>query len=165
MNIRWVITTLLCIVGCGEEHEHGDHDHGTHDAGASVDCTSTNEVSAFEIGAIFSSDDGRYSARVDAAMPETLGVGDNTWTMILRDGAGEPVLGATFDLEPTMPEHGHGTTPALFLGVESNDVAGAYEFGPFELSMAGLWRLSFSVREGEGSSATMSAEYCLDHAQ
>ena len=66
---------------------------------------------------------------------------NNTWILEVSDADGA-VEGATIELDPQMPDHGHGTSVA-------SDVAelgaGQYEASPVNLMMAGYWEVTVSV--------------------
>jgi hypothetical protein len=75
---------------------------------------------------------------IAAANPDPPDIGENTWVL--------DVEGAAISVTPTMPEHGHGTTPPTFEGVV---VTEGFEVGPMPLQMAGLWSFAVVVDEGD----------------
>lgn len=81
-----------------------------------------------------------YTVRLDAATPDPPIRSDvNAWRFTLLDAAGAGVEGCTFDIEPTMPAHGHGTTPDPS-ATELGD--GAYEMRPLNFTMPGEWHVA-----------------------
>lgn len=94
-------------------------------------------------------------ASTDPAMPD---VGVNTWTLDIQDMNDEAASGLSVSVEPWMPEHGHGISPATYSGTE---VAGKYELETFDLSMPGDWEFRITVNDGEGPS-TSSVTLCIE---
>ena len=109
--------------------------------------------------AVVANDD--ISLKVEAADPNPIDRGDNTWTVILSDSETNPVSDATIVLEPTMPGHGHGTFPTTFDGA-SGSTDGSYDFGPFDLMMPGTWQLEFTITDSENATSTATATFCVE---
>lgn len=108
------------LMACGEESAPVE------------DAPLTSVVGAVAAGAV-------YSLTIEDATPDPPIRGDvNAWTFALtRDG--EPMDGCTFEIEPTMPLHGHGTTPnpdATALG------EGRYDMRPINFIMPGEWHVA-----------------------
>ncbi len=110
----------LLLPACGEEEP------------AVEDAPLTSVVGAGSSGEVF-------ALTIDDAIPDPPIRGDvNAWSFSLtRDG--EPMTGCTFEIEPTMPSHGHGTNPnpsATELG------EGRYEMRPLNFIMPGVWHVA-----------------------
>lgn len=90
---------------------------------------------------------GELEVELIEASPAPPDVGNNVWQLAVRGPGGEPVEGAVVIVSPFMPEHGHGTSPADYEGVEEE---GVYEVGPFNLFMPGRWDVTVVV-EDEGA--------------
>jgi hypothetical protein len=95
-----------------------------------------------------------------AADPGPVQKGMNTVTILVTDANKAPVDGANVSLVLLMPDHGHGSavTPTVKpLG------GGKYEVDNVWLSMAGLWRFTFSIIP-TGANAPKEAVYqfCID---
>ncbi len=61
-------------------------------------------------------------------------------------------------LRPWMPDHGHGTTPAVFYGKPD---AGRYGVGPFKVHMAGFWEFELTVSLGNETDSTVFS-FCVE---
>ncbi len=80
-----------------------------------------------------------YTVQVDEATPDPPIRGNvNAWTFTLLESSA-PVTGCRFEVEPTMPSHGHGTEPnptTIELG------GGRYEMRPLNFIMPGEWHIA-----------------------
>ena len=146
-----ILPGLIVLAGCG-------HDHSTHDDGDL--CDDSQQTRSFELGSTLTSEDGRYFLTIDSSEPNPIGRGDNSWTVNLKDNAGNPVSDAKLVLEPTMPEHGHGTFPPLFLGA-AGDVSGVFQLGPFDLIMPGTWLMNFTITGSDEATSLITVAYCV----
>lgn len=142
----------LLIWSCGEEPSNG-HIHNI--------CDNSTDTVPFETGMVLTSQDGALQLTVVTTEPNPIDRGDNTWTVALRDAAGDPVSGASVVLEPTMPGHGHGTFPATFDGTPTEE-PGHFLIGPFNLMMPGTWLLTFTVIPVDGEQGIIESGYCLE---
>lgn len=68
-------------------------------------------------------------------------VGDNRLEIDLKDADGEPLEGATVEISPWMPAHGHGSTDVK----ASEGEPGHYVTDKLYLNMPGLWELRVHV--------------------
>jgi len=98
--------------------------------------------------------------RIADAKPAPPATGENEWTVtVVTASTGAPVDGATLEVVPFMPDHGHGSavkpvvTPA---GVGRFDVKRVY------LSMAGLWKVTVVVKLASGEIREAVFNFCLD---
>jgi hypothetical protein len=76
-------------------------------------------------------------------------IGDLTeWTVQVGDAAasGAPIDGATIDVKPFMPDHGHGTDAVAH--VMPGSAAGQYAITPLYLFMAGYWTVTLTITNG-----------------
>ena len=72
---------------------------------------------------------------------------------------GAPSTGATIELRPWMPLHGHGTAPEIFFGVDQGD--GIYAFEAIDLFMPGLWELNFTMSDAVQTDDALY-RFCLE---
>jgi hypothetical protein len=112
---------------------------------------------AYEPGYTVTTDSGRFTVAVDAASEPD--VGPNDWVLTITDGS-MPVPGASVVVEPWMPAHGHGITPATYIGVQA-DVPGNYAIPTFDLIMPGVWEFRVDVSEGMVSD-TAAFSFCAE---
>ena len=129
---RCLLTTALCLslLGCGSD-EHADSTC-TVPAG---DCY----VDGME------KSDGQVRVRLVEANPGPPERGDfNRWLLEVTDLEGRPINDITVGVDPTMPAHGHGTTPLpTVTAVEG--MPGQFEASPLNLFMPGLWQIRVRV--------------------
>ena len=150
--ISIVLSALILLAGCG-------HDHSTHDHGAS--CEELVDIPLFQLGSVLTSADGKYSLIIEDIDPNPIDQGNNSWSVVLKDNAGNVVPDAKIVLVPTMPKHGHGTFPALFLA-KVGDAAGSYEIGPFDLIMPGTWLMTFTITGSDEAESTVVVSFCIE---
>ncbi len=73
---------------------------------------------------------------------------DNLWVIEVEDGDG-PLVGATVDVIPFMPDHNHGTpTPAV---ISDGDADGEYIADPVNLFMPGIWEITIEATPAGGT--------------
>jgi hypothetical protein len=77
---------------------------------------------------------------------------DNTWVIEILDDTGAPLDGATVEVTPFMPDHGHGTGIAAVV-TEDPDVDGRYLVEPVNLFMPGLWEITIEATPAGGTAA------------
>lgn len=145
---RWLTLSVLAAAACSGSDE-GD----TAEPTMTIDCGSDYDIYAPGLAASGQS----YTVTFLSADPAPPDRGDNVWSVEVSDASGiRDDLGLT--VEPFMPEHGHGTSPASFTG---SSAAGAYDFEPIDLFMPGLWVLTFYVDDGLESDP-VEFRFCLE---
>ena len=79
----------------------------------------------------------------------------STWTVMLEDASGAPVVGAKIGVEARVPGHARvmPTAPRMVAA----PAPGRYEIGGIKFDMVGRWRLRFNV-ERDGRSNLVIAE-------
>lgn len=75
--------------------------------------------------------------------------GDNRWDLRVADVAGQPIVGATMEVLPSMPQHGHGT--AVPADVVPGQNPGDYIAQPVHFSMAGVWEIAVQLDDAMGN--------------
>ncbi|MEZ4431973.1 MAG: FixH family protein [bacterium] len=82
------------------------------------------------------------TVRIEQATPDPPIRSDrNTWRLRVLDADGAPLDGCAIEVEPTMPAHGHGTTPAPTVTAVDGE-PGLYEARPLNLFMPGEWHIA-----------------------
>lgn len=147
---RWLALAPLLLAGCPS-------DEGDDTNTDSQVCADEGET--YAAGMEHAGDAGVYTFVLVAGDPAPPDKGDNTWTLKVLDATGGPVEGATLTIEPFMPEHGHGSTPASFDGTTAAD--GTVTIGPMDLFMAGTWELTLTADQGGTTDTTIFA-FCLE---
>lgn len=75
-------------------------------------------------------------------------IGDLTeWMVQVADANGAMVDGATIDVKPWMPDHGHGTDAVAH--VMPGGSPGQYAITPLYLFMAGYWTVTLTITVGQ----------------
>ena len=126
------LAALHLLSGC-------DHQHGS-----SSPCANETRADAYSPGMEKTSQSGNLIVRLSDSQPGPPQKGDNTWTLQLRDKAGSPLSGATLDVTPYMPDHGHGT-PVKAQSSEAGSPSGQYRVTPVNLFMPGLWQVTITA--------------------
>lgn len=90
------------------------------------------------------SDNGHFQAELHA-MPEAPVTGVNMVHLKLLDAQNAPVSGATIEVEPFMPGHGHGTPEVPSV---ADDDEGMYTISNIKYTMPGAWELRIDVSAG-----------------
>jgi hypothetical protein len=134
----------------------------------------SNSASSIDAGDVSCANDPRaeaYQAKMSArgaaglltfvlvsGQPAPPAINDNTWTIQVLDGNGQPVPNATFSpIKTWMPDHGHGS-PETPTATANGD--GTYAVQPLYFFMNGLWQITFTAQAGSATdSATFS--FCI----
>jgi hypothetical protein len=128
---------------------------------AEVSCTNDPRVDAFSKGVSRAGPSG-FRIELNSADPGPPAIGDNTWSVTVRDAAGEPVVGAQLTPTARMPDHGHmsPTTPEA----EVTDADGRTTITGFNLFMAGVWRIDLQITEAGAQmpADSVSFAFCIE---
>jgi len=92
---------------------------------------------------------GVFSVRLVESDPIPRDTGIYTWTIEVVDANGQLVTGATLQVEPTMPAHGHGTFPRITDGTPAEG-EGRYVLAELDLFMPGIWRVPIAITHADG---------------
>lgn len=157
-------TALLCLwaaLGCGEGDHHGDGACGGDDD-SSGEAGGDLEWDTYAAGMSRTGEGGVFEFVLVAADPGPPDKGENTWTLELREaGGGAVVEGATVEVVPYMPLHGHGTQPASYPCAPAAE-AGSCVAGPFDLFMAGTWEVAVNATGPDGATDQATFTFCLE---
>lgn len=149
----------LLAFGCDaddDHHSNDDHGHGDHHDGA--DPCDDPRIDEFMVGT--SVDGERVRVTIVDATPAEPFRGDNAWTVMLTDLSDAPLKDASLEVQPWMPDHGHGTS----VGADVTERGeGELHVDPINLWMAGLWEVRFLVTLGdEPTPETVVLTVCVD---
>jgi hypothetical protein len=149
------VVPIIALAASGCDGDDDDHSHGhEHDSGHEDPCEGVED---FRIGAIAEGEVVRIT--VLEATPSQPFRGDNAWTVSLSDLADMPLEPLEIEVQPWMPDHGHGTA----VGAEITDRGdGEIHVDPINLWMAGLWEVRFLVTVDEDTLDTAVLEVCVD---
>jgi hypothetical protein len=82
----------------------------------------------------------------------------NRWTLMIEDGDGNPIEGAVIEVDPRMPDHGHGTP--IVAEVEDRG-GGTYYLDPLSLFMKGYWTIAVDVTPPDGEPDSVLFKFCV----
>lgn len=141
----------------GSDHDHEGHDH---DEPVHTDAeTGCPDVAPLSSGDEVRSKQGLFTVRLVATSPEIPHKGENAWTLVLLDAAGQPISDASLtNVQPFMPEHGHDGRFAPELG--AGNTQGTFVIERINLWMGGHWEVRvFGVVAGSEDVAVL--EVCI----
>lgn len=129
----------LTLGACDEsethDHEHGPHGHGDH------------EHDEYTIGGITKMTDGGHYMVALVSDPEPPSKGMNTWVLtVMRHEDMSMVDGATVEIEPWMPDHGHGSDSVAVVEAMGQ---GDYRSQTVSLQMLGTWDTTVTITDGD----------------
>lgn len=107
----------------------------------SADGTDDRIVATYEIDPARTSDNEDFKVAISASPVQPV-TGTNELRFYVFKGMGTPVTGATIDVEPWMPGHGHGSTE---VPVVSEDGDGWYTVSNVFYTMPGYWELYIDI--------------------
>lgn len=136
-----------------------DDPHGHHDVAEDLDCSEEPRAEPYVVGW------SKSGALVDVAFvnstPAPPAKTENTWRLSITDQmTSSPVEGATLELIPTMPDHGHGTTKDAVITPVA-DMPGHYDASPVFLHMAGYWEVDMNITLSDGQSDSVMFNICV----
>jgi hypothetical protein len=138
---------------------NGGGSSGTATTQASV-CASDPRATAYAVGLSAKATDGAFAVSFVDAEPAPPSKGENTWTVKIADGSGQPVSGATVAVTPFMPDHGHGSSIVPQVTPMGSD--GTYQVSLLELFMPGIWQVTFTITPASGPADTVLFTFCVD---
>ena len=154
---RYVLGMLavagLGLVGCSDDDGH------THeDAATTVRCVDETRTDPYVAGMEVVGTNG-YKVKLMSSTPAPPAKGDNLWELQLLDSSDTPIDGATLDLTPFMPDHGHGTPIGATVTPMNSD--GMYMADPVNLWMPAYWEVTVDIDDG-GVTDSVVFKTCID---
>ncbi len=143
---------LALTVGCSGEGVALDGDRTTEPS----ECAGAEP---FAVGMSARSTLGNTVAIASSA-PTPPNVGDNAWVLEVRDASGAPLPGLAVDVQPWMPMHDHGLSPARYAATDLGD--GTYELDVFDLIMPGTWEFRVDLAAGGEQDDTALFTLCAE---
>lgn len=152
---------LLCLglSGCGDEGGgEGDSADTFGDFDPAAGFVGCESALVFEDALAVTSTSGALTLRFVSAQPAPPDVGDNLWQLELLDANGVAVSGASVQIEPFMPGHGHGTFPRF---ADATEVDGVYDVASFNLFMPGYWEHRVVIRTADDQVDSALLDFCI----
>lgn len=147
---RWALWCVLGVstVGCGKSEDSGTtaSNSGVSACGRPASVTAGDSLSCGD----------NCTLTLTAMSPSAPEKGDNAWTVQVT---GPTVV--SVEATPFMPEHGHGTSPASFMGVATGE-PGTYTVSEMPFFMAGLWEVTVTATDSEDNVYEGIFEHCLE---
>jgi hypothetical protein len=148
---------LGCVLACSACSSGAESTEANDDAGMSMDglvsCASDPLATVYAPGLERTSTTGAFRVRFVSATPAPPALGTNRWVVAITDDKGAPVVDAKFPprsewgtwpngVRLFMPYHGHTASVAPDITAHGD---GTYSIDDAELSMPGLWQISFHI--------------------
>jgi hypothetical protein len=105
-------------------------------------------------------DQGHFIVELVRSTPPPKFTGDFTWELTVQDNACVEVGDLEVKAEPTMPQHGHGTTPEYTDATVNT--ANKYTLTDMNLFMPGVWQIEVTVTASDGTVDTVSWFFDLE---
>jgi hypothetical protein len=147
-----LMITGIAAAGCSS----GDSNPGPSSHPPDDECASDTRAEPFSAGMTFEGTNGMTIGLTDSD-PAPPRLGDNTWTIDLKDSSGAEVADATMTVIQTMVDHGHQgskTIKVTSLG------GGSYKAAPVNFNMSGYWETAFTMKTASGES-TVVVKTCI----
>ena len=141
LRANWALLALLAAACTSASAGSGA------DAASLVSCEHDPRIAVYTAGIEAKSPDGSVHIRLLASDPSPPARGTNTWTIRILGSDGKDLTGATIDVKPFMPDHGHGPSA---LPVASANADGSWSVANLDLFMPGVWRVTFTVHGPSG---------------
>lgn len=131
---------VLALAGCGGGSGTGPTGSGGTPVSTGV-CAKEKRATPYSAG-MTEKTPGGISVSIDDAVPAPPAVGNNEWTLSVKDASGNPMPGATVTVFPYMVDHGHpgGRTPVV---TDNGD--GTYQAIRVNFNMQGYWEVTVTV--------------------
>ena len=130
--------------------------------GSDGDVACGGSVEVLSPGARVDCASGSCTLEVQSTDPAPPDRGDNLWVLRLLDSSGAPLPLRALVGAPFMPAHNHGTSPAEFVGMSSDQIH--WSVGPFDLFMPGFWelRVAIEVEELDDVAREVVVPFCVE---
>ena len=144
-----VLTLSPLFVGCEAEDDVCGDRFASASARSSIE-TPDEYISGVER----TTDDGTYLVTLVRSTPTPKFTDDYTWIVTVEDASCAVLNEVHVKAEPTMPQHGHGTTPEFTEATLDN--ADQYTLEDMDLFMPGIWQIEIEVEAEDGTSDKVS---------
>lgn len=133
------------------------------DDGTEVDCTMETGADVFVVGLEKVGTNGVIDFKMMSATPAPPARGNNTWVFQISSMTGgvvgAPMDGATLQVTPYMPLHGHDAGVVVEISPLADP--GTYELKPVNLWMPGVWETTIKATSGTTSDTTIY-KFCIN---
>lgn len=136
----------------------GCSDHGHTETQSANSCGMAADT--FSAGMQKTGTQQKLNIKLMTATPAPPAKGDNTWVIQVSDTANMPIDGATIQVTPFMPEHGHGSSIDVIVTPKGS--GGKYTLEPINLSMPGVWEITIDITTATGTSDSLKFAFCIE---
>lgn len=150
-----LILTAVALFGCDSAT-----DPCVEQFASEGEASSTESPDAYLSGVQKVTDQGRFLVELVRSTPPPKFTGDFTWELTVQDTACVQVDHLEVKAEPTMPQHGHGTTPEFTEA--TRDEANTFTLTDMDLFMPGIWQVEITVTAADGTTDTVSWFFDLE---
>ena len=123
-----------------------------------VGCNGDKRINLTQIPVDIASEDGTLTLHLLAAAPAMPLAGENTWTMAIQTPDGNPANVKSVSGVASMPDHGHTSSVTPQAVQQPN---GQWLVSSVSLTMAGVWRVTFTIERSDGTKATALVYACV----
>ena len=155
MKRWWTFVAGALLAGCSAHTDSPAQDAGT---GTPVTCQNDPRVDPYTANLTKPGSGKAFQFVLVSGDPAPPAKGNNTWQLSITDPSGAPVDGATIDVKPFMPEHGHGTSVTPTVTAAGG---GKYTVTPLYLFMPGLWQVTITATKGSTSDRAVFS-FCIE---
>lgn len=132
---RALVVVFLLAAGCQSET-----DDASSSSAPEAGCSDDPRAMTFSAGMTLPGSQNKLSVQIAAADPAPPARGNNTWTVrVLDDNGGMVNDMMELEVDPFMPDHGHGTSVKAQVTIEPD---GSATVTPLYLFMPGLWQIT-----------------------
>lgn len=146
---------MAVLASCGNDGDGGPSDGSTPVEPDAPVCAAPGD--SFSVGISKTSTAGMRVA-IEDANPAPPGIGKNAWRINVKDGAGNPIAGATVNFSLYMPPP-HGHDMAGTVGKDMGD--GIYTAAELNFTMAGLVYITVQVTPPVGPMDKVMFPFCV----
>ena len=151
---------LLGALGCATEEAPSSPptvDAGESDS-ATISCTGDSRNDTYTPNLEKAGASGVYRFTLLSATPAPPIRGTNSWSLRVTDATGAVIQGATIEITPYMPDHGHGPSVKAAATEESDH---SYTVTPLYFFMPGLWQVTFKASVADKSDTAVFT-FCVE---
>jgi len=150
-----LLAALALMTGCSSSADTAS----ATSSGSSTDTTCTTPYDTYVADLMKTGEKGMLMVMLKDSMPAPPSKGDNQWMIELHDMNSTPIDGATIEVTPFMPEHGHGSPVSPV--ITPMGTGGEYNVDEVNFSMPGVWEITVSASVPGGVSDEAIFTFCI----
>jgi hypothetical protein len=143
---------ILSLAACGGGMDADD------DGEEEINCAEVTDDDDFVVGLNKIGESNVLQFTIMSGDPAPPIRGDNSWVVEVKAVGGAAIEGASINVTPFMPAHGHGAGKTV--EVEAMPAAGQYQLAPVNLWMPGVWETTVDVTSAGGNDQVVF-KFCI----